>query len=257
MQIGPYLVGPNDTEENGIYIGDCAELIRAIPDSSIDLVLTDPPYGTVDGRGKVIKRGNQLIVFNPGDWDIELPIEWISYAMRVLRLGHWISVFTDKLSVKTIWDTVEAAGGRGKQTFYWIKNNPPPQPRMNWASGIETAVLATRGAVTHWFGGGWKLNYFREPIVSNSKRTGHPTQKPVRLMKYLLSAMSAPGDIVLDPFLGSGTTAVAAVQTGRQYLAFEIDPGYAETARRRARLAQPPLFLPESVPSNLSQLELI
>jgi site-specific DNA-methyltransferase (adenine-specific) len=245
MYLGPYLLGPNDTPENGIYCGDARKLAKAIPNESVDLVLTDPPYGTVDGRGKVIKRGSELVAFNPGEWDETLLLDWIPDALRSLRLGCWISVFTDKLSVKTLWEALEKSGARGKQTFYWVKNNPPPQPRMNWCSGVETAVLATKGAVKHWFGGGWMLNYVVSPLAPNSERVGHPTQKPLRVMIHLLKAMSTIGDIVLDPFVGSGTTAVACKMLGRHYLAFEIDSTTCELARERVRNTQPPLFVPE------------
>ncbi len=220
-----------------LLCGDCLELMRDIPSGSVDAVITDPPYGLNDGSGKVTKRGGELVSFSAGKWDNELPLVWLDDSSRIIKDGCWIATFTDNLSVKPVWERLQENGYRPKQTFYWVKNNPPPQPRSNFASGVETAVVATKGVVKKWNGGGWELNYFFCPIVT-SDRTPHPTQKPVAVMKYLIELLSYPGDTVLDPFMGSGTTGVACVQTGRSFIGIEIDPGYFAIAQRRIAEAQ-------------------
>ena len=189
-------------ERNGItiYCGDCLSVLDCI--TNADAIITDPPYGTNDGRGKVQKLGSNLVNFNVGEWDKSLPTQWIPKAMSALKSGNWIIVFTDNLSVKTIWDAIENNGGNGKQTFYWIKANPPPQPRKNFCSGVETAVVATKGIVREWYGGGWCRNYYECPIVT-SDRTPHPTQKPLPVILYILKAVSKKGSTILDPFMGS------------------------------------------------------
>jgi len=219
-----------------LYCGDCLDILPTLEAGSVDAVVTDPPYGLNDGKGKVQKRGGGLVKFNMGEWDNSLPLEWLKCAEPILREGCWACVFTDKLSVNMVWQAIENVGLRGKQTFYWVKTNPPPQPRSNFASGVETAVLGTKGAVKKWAGGGWCLNYFIHPIVSN--RRLHSTQKPVELMEYLVRALTDPGDLILDPFMGSGTTGVACVKTGRKFIGIEIDQGYFDIAIKRIEEAQ-------------------
>lgn len=220
---------------NKIIQGDCLEVMKGLPDNFADLILTDPPYGTLDGKGKVTKRGNELVNFNAGEWDRELPLTWIKEGLRVLKEGSWLIVFTDNLSVKTIWDEIEKHGGRCKQTFYWIKSNPPPQPRQNFCSGIETAVCATKGAVQKWNGGGWSVNYFQHGITGGDERTEHTTQKPLKLMEHLISILSDRGDVILDPFNGSGTTTEAAYYLGRNFIGIEISPEYCKIAESRLK----------------------
>jgi site-specific DNA-methyltransferase (adenine-specific) len=232
-----------------IYCGDCLDILPGLT-GMVDAIITDPPYGTNDGCGKVHKIGNELVVFDVGEWDKELPLSWIKSAINILRSGCWITVFTDKLSVKTVWDELGKCGANGKQTFYWVKTNPPPQPRDNFCSGIETAVVATKGVVKKWYGGGWYRNYFECPIVTNEDRTNHPTQKPIKIMSYLMSAITDKGDLILDPFMGSGTTLVAAQNEGRRAIGIELDDSYCAIAVDRLR--QPSFF---SIAPDLGKVE--
>jgi DNA modification methylase len=205
-----------------------------------DAIITDPPYGTNDGRGKVHKISNSLVKFDVGDWDKLLPLLYIGQAINLLDYGCWITIFTDNLSVKIVWDEIEKNGGNGKQTFYWIKTNPPPQPRDNFCSGVETSVLATKGPVKKWYGGGWYKNYYECPIVTDRNRTDHPTQKPEQVINYLQQAITTTSDIIFDPFMGSGTTLVAAQNEGRRAIGIEISEEYCKIAVERLR--QPSLF---------------
>lgn len=164
-----------------------------------------------------------------------LEMGWIVEAQRLLKDGCWCVAFTDNLSVKAVWDAMENAHLRPKQTFYWVKTNPPPQPRKNFCSGIETAVCATKGSVQVWQGGGWSLNYFQAPIVT-ANRTEHTTQKPLFLMSHLIQILSNDcimPDTVLDPFMGSGTTLRAAKDLGRKAIGIEIEEKYCEIAVKR------------------------
>ena len=214
-----------------LFCGDCLQVMAGMEAGSVDAVITDPPYGSTDGKGKVTKKESELVEYGH-EWDTILPLAWIGPAVKVCVSGGWLAVFTDKLSVKTVWDAIEESGARCKQTFHWIKSNPPPQPRRNFASGVESAVVATNGAVKKWNGGGWRLNYFCCPIVT-SDRTDHPTEKPVALMSYLIESFTDIGDTILDPFMGSGTTGVAALLTGRRFIGIELDPGYFKIAKKR------------------------
>ncbi len=228
-----------------IYHGDCLEILPQLEAGSINAVVTDPPYGLNDGTGKVSKRGNILVDFNAGEWDYDLPLGWIPECHRLLANGCWLAAWTDKLSVHAVWDAFKAAGGTPKHTFYWIKINPPPQPRANFASAIESAVVGTKGAVKVWNGGGWERNYIQHPICTGVERTMHPTQKPVAVMGRLVGLLSYTGHTVLDAFMGAGTTGVACVRTGRRFIGIELEEKYCEIAAKRIEQAimQPSLAL--------------
>ena len=226
-----------------IYCADCLNVMKDMPDKSVDAVITDPPYGLNDGKGKVSRRNGEMVAFSAGEWDDFVPMRYIDLSTKILNDGCWFCSFTDKLSVSNLWIELENLQMRPKQTFYWVKNNPPPQPRQNFQSGVETAVLATKGAVSKWSGGGATRNWYKHPLTVNSERF-HPTQKPVSVMTYLIMALTLEGDTILDPFMGSGTTGVACVQTGRRFIGIEIDPDYYEIAKKRIKkaLMQPRLL---------------
>lgn len=228
-----------------LHLGDCLEVMRSMPDKSVDAVITDPPYGTQDGMAaRSIKRGKEIVKFDSGEWDKTLPLEWLVDGMRVLIDGKWVAVFTDNLSVKTIWDAINNNGGRSKNTFYWIKTNKAPTPRKNFKSNVESAIVATKGAVQTWYGGGNSPNYIEMPFVSGKDAGLHPTQKPVKLMRHFIELFTKEGDTILDPFMGSGTTGVACVQTGRNFIGIEIDTDYFAIAERRIKEAQAHVPLP-------------
>jgi site-specific DNA-methyltransferase (adenine-specific) len=209
-------------------------VLPLLPDASVDMVLTDPPYGLQDGKSKVQKRHANILHELNIPWDNILPVTWLTDAARVLKLGGNIVVWTDKLSVQTIWETMEEFGLHPLQTIYWKKTNPAPHPRSNFVSAIESAVFGYKeGAKRTWHGGGTTQNVFEYPFVGNDERVGHPTQKPLKLFERLITLLSNPDDVVLDPFLGSGTTAVACKLLGRQCIGIEMSQEYCSMAINR------------------------
>jgi DNA modification methylase len=214
-----------------LFNGDCADLLRSLESDSVDAIITDPPYGTAS-ETKVQKRGNNdLEVFNL-EWDGELPTAWLTEACRACVPGGALLTFTNNREVTTLWNAMESAGWKPLQTFTWIKSNPPPQPRQNFCSGIETAIFARKpGKVYCWNGGGATVNYFQAPIVAGTRI--HPTQKPESLMAHLIRLLSPVGGVVLDPFMGSGTTGVCAIANGRRFIGAELDASYFQAAKAR------------------------
>jgi len=218
-----------------LFNGDCADLLKSLEGNSVDAIITDPPYGTAS-ESKVQKRGNNdLETFNI-EWDCELPTHWLVEACRACVPGGALLTFTDNREVTTLWNAMESAGWKPLQTFTWIKSNPPPQPRQNFCSGIETAVFARKpGKVHYWNGGGATVNYFHAPLVSGTRV--HPTQKPEPLMAHLIRILAPVGGVVLDPFMGSGTTGVCAIANGRRFIGAEQDIGYFQAAKSRIEAA--------------------
>ena len=201
-------------EYDYIECGDCLELMKEIPDKSIDLIVTDPPYGKkadkgTNGFGTSKNRRYQ------GGWDNQRPDKQVFDEMFRISKNLIIfgaNYFCDMLPFSNHW-------------IFWDKKgdisfkNPFADGELiytTFTSPIKRVVFKQQGFITD----------------SKDKRY-HPTQKPSELIQMLIEQYSKEGDIVLDPFLGSGTTAVACVNTGRHYRGFELDPQYYDIACKR------------------------
>jgi site-specific DNA-methyltransferase (adenine-specific)/modification methylase len=217
-----------------LLLGDCLDKLKELEDNSVDCIITDPPYGTNDKYGKLIKRGNYHTSFNVISWDKEIPTEFLKEVFRVMKDDTWGFIFTDKKEITTMWNKLEEFGFSPRNTFYWIKTNKAPTMRKNFKSSVETAIVFTKGRTTiKWVGGGNQNNYFESPFVMGKEKVDHPTQKPVKLIKHIMGLITNEGDIVLDPFMGSGTTGVAAIELGRDFIGMEIDEVNINIAKDR------------------------
>lgn len=224
-----------------ILQGDSLHLLKTLEPSSVDAFITDPPYGTNDGRGKRFAQGGDTAASFALAWDCDLPTAWLAEAARLLKPGGACAVFTDAKRPGDVWDAGETAGLQGCHTFYWAKPDPPPTPRPNFASAVEVGVYLIKPGPRTWNGGGMHRNVFESPLAHKVDGAGmyrfHPTQKPVAVMAWLIEAMTNPGDLVVDPFCGSGTTGVAALRLGRRFIGIERDGGFAAIARARCSAA--------------------
>ncbi len=217
-----------------LYNGDMLEILKTLPANSIDACITDPPYGTNDGRGKTIKRGSSHTNFSVMDWDRSLPLQYLLEIERIMKPDTWGAIFTDNMAISYVWSALEGYGLRPRNTFYWIKYNKAPTPRSNFKSCVETAVFFTKGRTTiKWNGGGNQPNYIDMPFVTGNERVDHPTQKPIKLMRHIIKLVTDEGDIVIDPFMGSGTTGCACALDGRNFVGIEINKEYFDIAQKR------------------------
>lgn len=217
-----------------LILGDCISVLKDIESNSIDCLITDPPYGTNDEYGKLIKRGNKHTSFNVIEWDTILPTAFLEDVYRVLKEDSWGFIFVDKKEVTTVWNVLEKYGFKPRNTFYWVKSNKAPTPRKNFKSSVEVAIAFTKGRTNmKWKGGANQNNYIILPFVMGKERVNHPTQKPVKLISHFIELVTNPGDIILDPYIGSGTTAVAAKLLGRGYVGIELESEYYDIAKRR------------------------
>ena len=216
-----------------LHLGDCLEVLKSLPDGSVDAVITDPPYGTASASKVQTKSGVEVIGFNHA-WDSDLPLEWVGEALRCLRSGGSLIAWTDTKALTVLWERVAAMGGKPLQCLFWHKLNPPPQPRKNYQSAVEAAVFARKeGKVLCWNGGGATQNIIQCGLVGGHEANEHPTQKPLKVMRWCASAVVDEGMTILDPFMGSGTTGVAALQMGCKFIGCEIEPKYFNIAKRR------------------------
>lgn len=216
----------------------CFDYFPAVKDNSADLVLIDPPYDISRKTGfKSVKTGVERfsVSMDFGDWD------WgfkgldtvITEAYRALRKGGTLIVFYDiwKLSLLANW--LEKSKFKQIRLIEWIKTNPVPlNSGVNYLTNSrEIALVAVKGGKPT-FNSKYDNGIYQYPICHEKGRF-HPTQKPLALVKALVEKHSNPGDLVLDCFSGSGTTAVACIETGRNFSGCEISVEYWGKSRKR------------------------
>jgi len=221
------------------------------------MVLTDPPWmissSVVIHRSMnpIKYRAKKSIVLDFGPWDhFESEEEywrftegWLSECARVLKdRGHLITFF-DLNKVTPLIEMARRHGLVMRQHLFWLKENPVPRARkVDFMVALEHACWFTKGSksgATFHYELGQQANYVRAPLPNNPRY--HPTQKPVQVLEVWIRYLSDPGDVVLDPMCGSGSTLVAARRTGRRFIGIEIYPRYCEIARRRVSETEAPL----------------
>ena len=217
--------------KNKIINGDCLEVMKEMEDDSINLVLTDIPYGEVN------RKSNGLRNLNKEDADIvNFDLEnLISEFIRISRGSVYVFCGIEQVSSirKKMVDK-----GLSTRLIIWSKTNPSPMNgQYIWLSSVECCVYGKKPGAT--FNEHCKGTVLEYPCGRSKK---HPTQKPLDMFKYLIETSSNKGDIVLDPFLGSGTTAVASKELGRDYIGIELSEKYCEIARERVKSVQPNLL---------------
>jgi site-specific DNA-methyltransferase (adenine-specific) len=253
--------------------GDCVEALEKLPPHSVDVAFADPPYMLSNG-GTTCQSGRRVSV-NKGAWDASRGIasdtafqaRWLEAVRRVLKPSGTIWVSGTQHVIFSIGYAMQELGFHLLNTVTWYKPNASPNLACRffthsteillWASPSRSRPLAHRfnyRAMKAVNGGKqmrdlWEISERPEPggeqVIWSVPTPGprekvhgrHPTQKPLGLLERVVAASAAPGDLVLDPFSGSGTTGVAAVQAGCRFLGMERDPAYVDLAARRLRAA--------------------
>lgn len=199
-----------------LYLGDCREILPTL--GNVDAVVTDPPYGIGEaaGKSKTRKGLGPTIDYGDDSWD-DQPIDDNLMAL-VRAAGRWNIIFGGNyyLSAPTscwlVWDKENGANDFADCELAWT-NLPKAVRRLRFMwNGMLRAGGETRG--------------------------DHPTQKPVGVMRWAISQLPAPNNVILDPFMGSGTTGVAAMDLQRQFIGIEREPKYFDIACRRIEDAQ-------------------
>lgn len=229
------VIGP-DT----IALGDCRELLKEVPEGSVDLVIMDPPYRLENSGGGAFGPANrtyhtELAPISGGVDDATLGL--IVSRMRAVNLYVWCN----KAQIRQYLDYFEGLGC-ATDLITWHKTNPTPTCNNKYLSDTEYCIFARERGVRVHGTYGTKRKYYVTPLNTADKvRYGHPTVKPLGIIRNLVINSASPdgGAIVLDLFLGSGTTAVAAVEFGHHYIGIESDPVHHATAVRRVAGAVP------------------
>jgi len=221
-----------------IQTADFQDFLSQLQENSADLILTDPPYtiSRQTGFKKLGKRGVKrfAVAMDFGAWDRSLiDLDALcQQSYRVLREGGTIIVFYDLWKITVLAEALSRANFKQLRFIEWLKMNPVPlNSRSTYLSNSrEIAIVAVKGGKPT-FHSAYDNGVYRFPI--HREKRYHPTQKPLKLMKALIEKHSHPGDLIVDPFLGAGTTGVAAVQAGRRFCGGDIDADYVKAAEQR------------------------
>jgi len=224
--------------EHNVYFEDCVEGMRErLADDSVDCVVTDPPYGIDYDASKHMgvedgKHYEKGIESDEIEDTVALWHDFLAEVSRVLKPDGHVYCFTPVKEIPRLQPAIEDHL-TFRNRLVWVKNNSTisPDSADNYMWVYEDIFYATQDNARD-------LNSFEDNILEydkpNSGEYTHPTEKPVPLMAHLIKQSTREGDTVLDPFMGSGTTAVAAIQNDRDYVGFEVDAdNYRDVIERR------------------------
>ncbi len=248
-----------------ILIGDCIEKMRELPDRSVDLVFADPPYNLQLG-GDLLRPDNSKVDAVDDDWDRFDSFEtydtftraWLGQCRRVLKDEGALWVIGSYHNIFRVGSALQDLGFWILNDVVWRKTNPMPNFKgTRFANAHETLIWAakSKGQKRYAFNydalkvcnddlqmrSDWLLPLCTgdERIKTEAGDKAHPTQKPEALLHRVLLSSSRPGDVVLDPFFGVGTTGAVAKRLGRSFIGIERDPTYAALAEKRIAAVQP------------------
>ncbi|MEZ9054839.1 site-specific DNA-methyltransferase [Vibrio sp. 10N.247.311.26] len=240
-----------------IHNQDCLNLFKTIKDESVDLLVTDPPYKISSGGCKVKKSANEPTgIFNKrsiSDNDLKRKWlnksssntgliktgsffkhnkiefkDWLSEAFRVMKNKTHVYIMVNDRNLNNLINEAQRVGFKLQNVLVWKKQNATPN--KYYMKNCEFVVMFRKGNAKNINNMGTKTVIEIKNIIGNKS---HPTEKPVELNKLLIENSSNEGDLVLDPFLGSGSSSIAALETDRNFIGSEIDPEYFDIAETR------------------------
>lgn len=229
-----------ETKNAKLYNGDAYDLFNELisNDVKIDHIITDPPYN-------ISKSNNFSTMRNPrkgvdfGEWDKEFDLySWIEPYTSIMKKGGSIIIFCSYRYISHFVDVLESNGLVIKDVIKWEKTNPMPRNiNRRYVQDTEYALWAIKKGEKWVFNKPENISYLRPKFetstVSGKERTKHPTQKSLKLIESLIKIHTSPEDVVLDLFMGSGTTGVACMNLNRKFIGIEIDKEYFNIAKSR------------------------
>ena len=233
-----------------VYCGDMLAILPTL--DGIDHIISDPPYEDElhSAIGRIRRTDGREMIQDLGFAGVNSSRSAIATACVAASSG-WLILFTLAEGVRAWRDDIQAAGGKWDTCLAWVK--PDARPRFNGqgaARGFENAVTAWCGkGYRSWNSGGKRGIYTH--LVIYQRQGEHPTEKPVPLMEELVLDFTKPGQTICDPFMGSGTTGVAAVKCGRRFIGVEMNDRWFDLSCRRieAALKQPDMFIDPPKPA--------
>jgi modification methylase len=261
----PRQAGQVPAMQNQILQGDCLARLASLPDASVDLVFADPPYN-LQLEGALSRPDQSVVDAVNDDWDKFASFAdydaftraWLTECRRVMKPQASLWVIGSYHNIFRVGTALQDLGFWMLNDIVWRKANPMPNFRgRRFTNAHETLIWAARSQTdrhytfhyealksgnedvqmrSDWF---IPLCTGGERIKDTKGRKAHPTQKPEELLARIILSSSNPGDLVLDPFFGSGTTGAVAKRLGRHYLGIERDPAYVDVAKTRIEAVVP------------------
>lgn len=207
---------------------DCCELMREIPDHSVDMVLCDPPYG-IDYQSQ---RRKDKSTWKPKIANDKVPfIGFIPEMSRIVKSSGCVLLFTRWDVQQQFIDAMSDNDMKPKSVIIWDKV-------IHGMGDLKRAPGSRYESIIYWAGKDFRFPGKRPVDIVRCQRVNpnellHPNEKPIELLEELIRSYSRPGDVVFDACMGSGSSIVAAINTDRHYIGFELDSEHYETANRR------------------------
>lgn len=251
---------------NQILMGDCIAIMRDIPDGSVDAVFADPPYNLQLGQKTLYRPEDQTAARAVrDDWDAfaspaeysKFTREWLAECKRILKPDGAMWTIGSYHNIFTVGAIMQELGFWILNDIVWVKTNPMPNFRgtrftnahetLIWATPRKTGKYTFNYETMKKLNGGkqmrsdWDMNIClgEERLKGADGKSLHNTQKPMDLLRRVILSSTKPGDIILDPFVGSGTTAAVARELGRQFIGIEREQSYVDAARARVANVTP------------------
>ena len=225
-------------ELNRIYNCDCVEGMKKMPDKSIDLVVTDPPYLIETSGAGIYKQADKQYVKELNDIKDGFSTDVLDELCRVMKHINCY-FFCSQKQIMPLLDYFVRGKKCNWNLISWHKTNPVPACGNKYLTDTEFVLFFREKGVKIYGSFDTKRTWYATPLnQSDNKIYCHPTCKPIDIVKNFIINSSQEGDLVLDPFMGSGTTAVAAKSYGRHFIGFEINEEYYKNACKRIRKEQ-------------------
>lgn len=227
-----------------LFNQDCLLTLSSVEDGSIDLLLTDPPYNLgnfMKSRAYNIKNMRDNFFVDAG-WDdldedtwVVLMDDFFKESSRIMKKGGSLLIFMSLMKTETIISLARKYRFYYKTTGVWHKTNPMPRNmNLHFIGSVEGWIYFVYDKKTGTFNNGGKAihDFIETSVISKSEKSHgkHPTQKPLQLIDHFINLLSNESDVVLDPFMGSGTTGVASILNKRRFIGSEIDSEYFQIA---------------------------
>ncbi len=231
-------------EINKIYNQSCIDGLKNLADESVDLIFTDPPYfqyraQNVQGlkNHKDVETEFEFDSFRNEEEYLNFLEQVLTECYRVAKPGAAGYIWCGDDFVSYINRMVDRVGFKFRKVIHWHKTNPFPAiyTRKMFANSMELLVHFSKGTPKTWNHKhvNEMHNFIQAPICMGKERTKHKTQKPLKVCIPYIEISSNPGDLVLDPFVGSGSTAVAAKMLGRNFIGYEISKEFCDISDKR------------------------
>ena len=248
-----------------LYQGDSLELLRDIPDNSLDMIFADPPYFLSDGG--ITCHAGRMVSVDKGEWDKSKGIEeshafnltWLEQCQRILAGDGTIWVSGTSHIIFSVGFALQQLGFKMLNDIVWYKKNAPPNLSCRYFThSTETVLWAAKSEkskhifnyklMKEYANGKQMRSLWRDiepeseadnlwemgaPLRNEKVHGKHPTQKPLALLERIIEASTSRGQVVLDPFSGSGTTGIAAYRLGRGFIGIEAEKSYLEVTKKR------------------------